>query len=102
MARGGGVESVKTTRRGDTFRGGGWGGGRSKKNNTRKASWAAERRRCRSCGTRHSLLEPIAVHSAKRSPTELPVGLSLHQSRAKNNTPANVAGVEAPPVPVKL
>jgi hypothetical protein len=26
---------------------------------------------------RHSLLEPIAVHSAIRSPTELPVGLSL-------------------------
>ena len=51
-----------------------------KKDNTRRASWAAERRQCRSCGTRHSLLEPIAVHSAKRSPPELPVGLSLHQS----------------------
>jgi hypothetical protein len=35
----------------------------------------------RSCGTRHSLLEPIAVHSANRSPTELPLGLSLHQSQ---------------------
>jgi hypothetical protein len=32
------------------------------------------------CGTRHSPLEPIAVHSGKRSQTELPLGLSLHQS----------------------
>ena len=48
-----------------------------KKGQSGRASWAGERRRCRSCGTRHSLLEPTAVHSTKRSPTELLVGLCL-------------------------
>jgi hypothetical protein len=54
-----------------------------KKDNTKWASWAAERRRSRSCATPHSLLEPIAGRSAKRSPIDLLVGLSLHQSLHK-------------------
>ena len=40
-------------------------------------------RRCRSCGTRHSQHEPIRNHSTRRSLTDFPVGLSLHQSPLK-------------------
>jgi hypothetical protein len=38
-----------------------------------------KKRRCRSCGTPHSLHEPIAGRSAKRRAIDLLVGLSLHQ-----------------------
>ena len=51
-----------------------------KKGQYKTGKLAAEERRSRSCGTPNSLLEPIAVHSANRSPTDLLVGLSLHQS----------------------
>jgi hypothetical protein len=42
---------------------------------------AAERLRCRSGGTRRSPLEPNSQPLTRRSPTELPFGLSLHRSR---------------------